>query len=71
MHDQAFERGLFTVDLELRVWIDPDKASHSPWAKAHLLPNQGRELRRGVVAPSEEALLQHWARTGSYPAYNV
>ena len=22
MHDQAFERGLFTVDLKLRVWVD-------------------------------------------------
>ena len=67
MHDQAFESGLFTIDLELRVWVDPDKASQSPWAKAHLLPHQGGGLRLGVVTPSEEALLQHWERTNSYP----
>ena len=68
MHDQAFERGLFTVDLDLNVWVDPDKASQSPWADAHLLPHQGQQLRVGMVAPSEEALLQHWERTSSYPA---
>jgi putative restriction endonuclease len=68
MHDQAFERGLFTVDLELRVWVDLAKARRSPWAMAHLVPHHGRELRRGVVPPSEEALLQHWERTSCYPA---
>ncbi len=67
MHDQAFERGFFTVDLDFHVWIDPDKAVQSPWATAHLLPHQGHELRAGMVAPSEEALLQHWERTSSYP----
>jgi hypothetical protein len=68
MHDQAFERGLFTVDLELRVWVDPAKASRSPWATTHLLPYHARELRLGTVPPSEEALLQHWERTSCYPA---
>ena len=68
MHDQAFERGLFTVDLDLNVWVDPDKVLQSPWANAHLLPHQGQQLRAGMVAPSEEALLQHWERTSSYPA---
>jgi hypothetical protein len=68
MHDQAFEHGLFTVDLGLHVWVNPKKAAQSPWATAHLLPRQGHKLRAGKVAPSEEALLQHWERTSSYPA---
>jgi hypothetical protein len=42
MHDQAFERGLFAVDLELRVWVDPEKAGRSPWAAVHLAPYHGR-----------------------------
>ena len=67
-HDQAFERGLFTVDLDLNVWVDPDKASQSPWANAHLLPHQGQQLRAGIFGPSKQALLQHWERTSSYPA---
>src|SRR5215210_951153 len=67
MHDQAFERGLFTVDLELRIWVDPAKASRSPWATTHLLPHHGQDLRLGAVPPSEEALLRHWERTSCYP----
>lgn len=67
MHDQAFERGLFTVDLDLHVWVDPDKASQSPWATTHLIPHHGQGLRAGKVDPSEEALLLHWERTSSYP----
>lgn len=67
MHDQAFERGLFTIDLDMRIWVDPDKASKSPWATAHLLPHHRRNLRSGTIPPSEEALLQHWERTSCYP----
>jgi putative restriction endonuclease len=68
MHDEAFERGLFTVHLELRVWVDSAKAGRSPRATAHLLPHHRRQLRRGLVPPSEEALLQHWERTSCYPS---
>ena len=68
MHDQAFERGLFTVDLEHRIWVDPAKANRSPWATAHLVPYHGGDLRFGAVPPSEEALLQHWERTSCYPS---
>ena len=67
MHDQAFERGLFTIDLELRIWVDAPKASSSLWSTTHLLPYHGRELRQGGVPPSEEALLLHWERTSCYP----
>jgi putative restriction endonuclease len=67
MHDQAFERGLFTVDLELRIWVDPTKASQSTWARTYLLPKNRQNLRPSVVAPSPEALFLHWERTGSYP----
>ena len=68
MHDQAFERGLFTVDLELRVWVDSARAHRSPWATVYLAPYHGRNLRLGAVPPSEEALLQHWERTSCYPS---
>lgn len=67
MHDQAFERGLFTIDFSLRVWVDSCKASRSPWATANLLPFHGDEIRLGVIPPSEEALLRHWERTSCYP----
>jgi putative restriction endonuclease len=68
MHDKAFERGLITVDLELRVWVDLAKAGRSPWAKTYLVPYHGGALRLGTVPPSEEALLQHWERTSCYPS---
>src|SRR3989337_3866704 len=57
MHDQAFERGLFTIDLELRIWVDPKKVSSSPWAMSYLQPYHRSELRLGAILPSEEALL--------------
>ena len=67
MHDQAFERGMFTIDLEYRIWIDADKANRSPWAQTYLHPYHKRQLRQGKIPPSEEALLRHWERTSCYP----
>ncbi len=67
MHDQAFERGMFTIDLEYRIWVAPDNANRSPWAQTHLLPYHKRQLRQGRILPSEEALLRHWERTSCYP----
>ena len=67
MHDQAFERGLFTVDHELQVWVDPDKAYLSSWSKAHLLPHHKSKIRLGDVLLSKETLQEHWKRTGCYP----
>ncbi len=68
MHDQAFEQGMFTVDLDMCIWVNPVKASQSLWAKTHLVPYQGRNLRSGKVPPLEEALIEHWERTSCYPA---
>ncbi len=59
MHDQAFESGLFTVDLDMRVWVESAKASKSPWAMANLLPHHRHNLKPGAIPPSEEALLEH------------
>jgi putative restriction endonuclease len=67
MHDQAFEQGLFTIDLEMNVWVNLDKANRSSWAKTHLLQYHKRELRQGNIQPSVEALLRHWERTSCYP----
>jgi len=68
MHDQAFERGLFTLDLGFRIWVNSARARRSPWATVHLLPYHRRQVRLGAVPPSEEALLQHWERTSCYPS---
>jgi putative restriction endonuclease len=68
MHDQAFERGLFTIDLECRVWVNSAKAHHSPWATSYLLPFHAQPICVGKIAPSHEALLRHWERTRCYPA---
>lgn len=68
MHDQAFERGMFTLDLDYRVWINDGKAIKSPWAVTHLLPFHGKQIRPSKVPPSREALLQHWERVQCYPS---
>lgn len=67
MHDGAFEVGSFTVDLQYRVWVNPDRTTQSPWSTKHLLPCNGHQLRLGNVLPSKEALRNYWSRIDSRP----
>lgn len=69
MHDKAFEIGLFTLGFDLRVWVNKETMSNSPWGIEHLLPYHGQPIRTGNILPSQEALLYHWERTNLYPTF--
>jgi putative restriction endonuclease len=67
MHDRAFELGFFTLDAELKIWVNPRKMPNQRWTQEHLLPFHGHSIRLGLVHPADDALLAHWERTGCYP----
>jgi hypothetical protein len=66
MHDKAFELGLFTVDADLCIAMNPATVGRkeSSWGKTNLPAVQGQPIRlcSETVAPTREALEHHWAR---------
>lgn len=70
MHDRAFERGLFTLSLDCRVWVDRQRIKGSKWAEDHLLPYHGMKIRVGPILPSESVLRKHWARVRLNPNFS-
>ncbi len=69
MHDQAFERGFFTLDQNYRVRVNYTnlRAANSDWSKEHLVPYEGQSINMGDIVPSEDALLEHWIRIDFSP----
>jgi hypothetical protein len=67
MHDAAFERGMFTIDFEGRIWTNESAILEGSWGQKHIAPFQGRCLRIGAVRPSPDAIIQHWERVRCYP----
>ncbi len=67
MHDKAFEKGLFTLNLDFTVWSDDETLENSEWGKNHIFPYIGRQIKLGQVKPSYDALLEHWERVSLYP----
>jgi hypothetical protein len=63
MHDRAFEYGYFTIDDFSRIRA-LSRAYSSDWAKDYILPYDAEPIKAALIAPSDEALLHHWTRTG-------
>ncbi len=62
IHDKAFEIGLFTLDDQFRVFVNPNEGnSESPLAR-ELLKLHGKQIRLAKILPLEDALLEHRAR---------
>ena len=67
MHDKAFERGLFTLDFNFRVWSHEERLKQSSWGKETIYPNIGKQIKLGEIKPAHESLLEHWERVSLYP----
>lgn len=67
MHDKAFEKGLFTLDLDLNVWSNAQKLNESEWGKQHVAPYIGLQIKPGEILPAHVALREHWERVSLYP----
>ena len=67
MHDKAFEKGMFTLDLDFRVWSNDDKLNESEWGSENISPFIGMQIDIGEILPSRDAILEHWERVSLYP----
>ncbi len=63
-HDKAFEIGLFTLDNECRVYLNPKNVESGSEIVRELVLHGGQQITRGEIAPLEEALLEHSMRVG-------
>jgi putative restriction endonuclease len=63
MHDKAFEIGLFTVDQNLKIYVNPNAVSAHSSLLDELGKSQGKPIKLCSVAPLKEALAEHWRRT--------
>lgn len=67
IHDCAFERGLFTLDGQHRIYIAEAVRDGNGWARDQFSPAHGQQIKMGAIPPSDEAILHHWERTGLLP----
>jgi len=64
MHDRAFELGLFTLDGNLTLFVNPGmQHADQPYLQRQIA-QQGRRMRIADIEPSPEALRAHWERVG-------
>ena len=67
LHDKAFELGLFTLDRQFKVFINPkEKSAKSPFLQ-ELISCHGQQIRLAKIQPLKDALLEHWDRIGIKP----
>ena len=67
VHDKAFELGLFTLDEDFKVFVNPkEEGSQSP-VVINLLRHHGEQIALAEVKPLDDALLEHWMRVDIEP----
>jgi hypothetical protein len=67
MHDKAFELGIYTLDEELRVYVNPRERSDRSAVVKELMQYHGEQIRVAMVPPLTDALLEHWIRVDIDP----
>ena len=67
VHDKAFELGLFTLDQNRRVFVNPRESVAPTGIVKQLLASHGDSIRRAEVDLLDDALLEHWIRVDIDP----
>ncbi len=67
MHDKAFEIGIFTLDEQYRVFINPKERHADSPVVTELLPSHGKQVSLAEELPLDDALLEHWIRVDIEP----
>ncbi len=62
LHDKAFELGIYTLDENHRVFINPRERESNSQVVQALRPQHGEQIRLAEVLPLDDALLEHWIR---------
>lgn len=67
VHDKAFELGLFTLDDQFCVFVNPREKNSNSLVVRELLENHGQPITRAEITPLDDALLEHWIRVDIEP----
>ena len=67
LHDKAFEEGLFTLDDQLQVFVNPRERSAEASFLLELFSHHGNEITLAEIRPLRIALLEHRNRVGIDP----
>jgi hypothetical protein len=70
LHDKAFEIGIFTLDDQYRIFVNPREISNINWLVQHLVDAQGTQIKLAQIRPLDDALLEHWTRVDIDPIIN-
>ena len=66
-HDKAFEIGIFTLDENYQIYVNPrERGSQSPVVQ-EILEHEGEQIRLTEIPPLDDALLEHWIRIDVSP----
>ncbi len=63
-HDKAFEKGYFTLDMNLRIVFPDEQFNNLDWLKKLLIIGKGKEIKVRQINPLPEAIRFHWKRIG-------
>jgi putative restriction endonuclease len=67
VHDKAFELGLFTLDEQFRVFMNPRERNADSPVVGEMLRHHGEQIAVAEVLPLDDALLEHWIRVDIAP----
>ena len=67
IHDKAFEFGIFTLDENFRVYVNPKEPLIGASFARELFKYHGHQISLSSIRPLSDALLEHWVRVGIDP----
>jgi hypothetical protein len=67
VHDKAFEVGLYTLDENFDVFVNPREREAASVVVQNVLKHEGEKIRASSVLPLPDALLDHWIRVDVDP----
>lgn len=70
-HDKAFELGLFTLDDQFKVFINPKERNEESSLLRKLVLHDREQIKLAETRPLREALCEHWSRVNINPLQTV
>ncbi len=67
LHDKAFERGIFTIDDQFKIFVNPKEQNADTPFLRELISCHGQQIKLAKIRPLKDALLEHRDRFGIKP----